>query len=641
VRHSFVDGDFDPEQARSALEEANLPTLIAVLYQLTGDESWLKEPFLPRRNRGLEDNDDGGFASEVQATIREAALVAVIRSHDGIAPAVPEPTPEMLRRVLSNAMGEQIPAAYEPLIVAEMRDPIPRDSHLDGAVDADFAVVIIGAGVSGLIAATKLRQAGINFVVLEKDKDIGGTWHENTYPGAGVDTPSYLYSLSFYQRRWSSHFAKQPEVHAYLRDIAERFDLLSAIEFEVEVTAATYDEVTQRWVVTAERADGRTLEIESNALVTGVGFLNRPKLPDLEGLSRFQGPAFHSSDWPDGLDVRGKRVAVIGTGASAMQIVPTIADQASELHVYQRTPQWIAPAANYLRTVSPAVHWLMDHVPYYYKWYRMRLAWTFNDKLVSSLSIDPEWRHPDRSINEINEGHRQYLTRYLTSQLEGRPDLREKAVPNYPPFGKRMLLDNRWFETLRRPNVNLITEPVQRLTETGVECATGEHREADVVVLATGFKAQQYLFPMTIIGRHGVSLQDRWNDDDARAYLGITVPDFPNLFIMYGPNTNAPGGSYFFIAECQVHYIMQLIARLAAGAAGTIECKHEVFEDYNQRVDAAHSRMIWSHRGMDTYYRNSKGRVVTQFPWRVLDYWLLTRHANLEDFLLEPCPQLS
>lgn len=632
------DDPFDEARTRAALEEANLPTLVMVLHHLTGERRWLEEPFRPTLTKGLTDHDAGGFSPEVQRTVREAALEALRAWHSGRAPAVAAPSPDLLVEMTSACMGEPVPEEYARLLASEM----DRDALAVGVSDPPparrpLAVVIIGAGVSGLTAAVHLRELGLDPVLLEKNTHVGGTWFENQYPGAGVDTPSYLYSWSFFPRHWSTHFGKRDEVVGYLQEMAEHFDLLRSVRFGTEVTSAAYDEAAQAWHVITSSADGTRSSMTADVLITAVGLLSRPKVPPLPGLADFQGPLFHSACWPEDLDVTGKRVAVVGTGASSMQIVPAIVDRAAQLTVFQRSPQWAAPAENYFRPVGSAVHHLMDTVPFYHQWYRFRLAWTFNDKVHASLEMDPEWGDPERSLNAANDGHRRFFTSYLTEQLQGREDLVAKALPGYPPFGKRMLMDNGWYAALLRPHVELVTDTVVAVTPTGLRTASGGEREADIVVMCTGFDAQRLLHPMDITGRGGLRLRDVWGEDDPMAYLGISAPGFPNLFFMYGPNTNSGhGGSYMFVAEAQTRYIVDLVRSMLAEDIGAVECRPEVHDDYNQRLDLAHSTRVWAHTGMETYYRNARGRVVTNMPWRIVDYWDLTRAADLHDFLTEP-----
>jgi 4-hydroxyacetophenone monooxygenase len=630
-------GSLSEKALRQALESANLPTLVTVLFQLTGDRAWLEDPYRPTRPRGLSAHDSGGFPEEVQRRIRDAGVQAVLKWADGKAAAVPAPRGQLLTEMITACMGEPVPAEYEPMMAEEMGyTPEPPPSPAADRT-AQFRVVIIGAGVSGLLAAQKLRQANIDHIVLEKSDDIGGTWLTNHYPGCGVDTPSYLYSFSFFPRDWSTHFAKRDEVLGYLKDMTGHFGLTDSVRLGTEVLSATYDEAAQLWTMTTRDAAGNQQQITANAIITAVGQLNVPSIPAIPGISDFPGPIFHSARWPDGLDLTGKRVAVVGTGASAMQIVPAIADRADELTVFQRSPQWIAPSSDYFSTIPEHVHWLTAHVPYYHAWYRLRLAWTFNDTVHPALQVDPQWPHPERSVNAANDGHRQFFTRYLCTQLDGHPDLIRKALPSYPPFGKRMLLDNGWFRALMQPNVTLIDEAVAGITPAGLRTPSGQEHAADVIILATGFQARNFLTQFEIRGRGGVPIRQVWGNDDARAYLGITTPGFPNLFMMYGPNTNVGhGGSYILIAECQIRYILDLLGKMIDQGIGAAECRPDIHDDYNRRVDQAHATMIWARPGISSYYKNSRGRVVTNSPWRHIDYWGMTHKSNLSDYNVEP-----
>ncbi|MBP2371084.1 flavin-containing monooxygenase [Pseudonocardia parietis] len=613
-----------------ALEQANLPSLVPVLHQLTGEDRWLREPYRPTRSRGMDDNDSGGFAPEVAAEIRAAVADAVEQYEAGRPPAVPAPTGERLRELLELANGEPTPIEYADMLAEDMGF-VPAPART--APPTDVTAVIIGAGVSGVLAAIRLAEAGIEHVVLEKNDDVGGGWYENTYPGAGVDTPSHLYSYSFFPRNWSTHFGKRDEVQQYLRDIADGHGLRERIEFGTEVVEALHDEESGSW--TTRTADGR--EFVSRILISATGALNRPRVPPIPGFDTFAGRIFHTAQWPDDVDLTGKRVAVVGAGASAMQVVPAVAATVGRLTVLQRSPQWIAPNDVYFAPIDRAVHLLMDRVPFYRRWYRARLSWNFNDRVHPSLQVDPGWEHPQRSVNAVNDAHRRVFTRYIESELEGRPDLVAKSVPDYPPFGKRMLLDNGWYRTLRRENVELVTESVAEITPTGLRGDDGTEVDADVIILATGFHTHRYLWPIEVRGRDGVRLADVWGDQDARAHLGITVPGFPNLFLTCGPGTVlGHGGSFITIAECQVRYITDLVVTMAEKGLRTVEVWPEVEDDYTRRHDEAHARMLWTHPGMTNWYRNADGRVVSTMPWRIVDYWRMTHEADLADYRVVP-----
>ena len=617
----------DRDTLTRAVEHANLPALVAVLHQLTGDCRWLAEPYRPTRSRGMEDNDHGGFDEPVRRRIRAAAVDAVLAWSAGHPAAVPTPTGPALLALLSLAVGEEVPPEYEPMVAQDMGfrapDPLPV-----APAGSRFRVLVIGAGASGMLAAIRLREAGIEHVVLEKNDDVGGTWLENRYPGAGVDTPSHLYSYSFAPRQWSSHFGKRDEVLGYLRGIADRHDLRRVIRFGSEVASAQYRD--QRWTVTTTSGEVH----EADAVITAVGVLNQPRTPDLP--NEFRGPVFHSARWPEDLDVTGKRVAVVGTGASAMQIVPAIAGHAAHVTVFQRSPQWAAHSDVYFTGMDAAKQLLLEHVPFYRRWYRTRLAWNFNDRVHPALQVDPEWEHPERSVSAANDAHRRVFTRHLEAELAGRDDLLAKALPDYPPFGKRMLLDNGWFAALRRDDVELVTSPVTALTADGVRAADGTETGADVVVLCTGFDAHRAL-PFDVRGRDGTAIRDLWGDDDPDAHLGMTVAGFPNLFLTCGPGTAlGHGGSQFTVIECQMRYILDALTTMATRRLGAVEVRPEVHAAYAARHDAAHARMIWTHPGMRNWYRNAAGRVVSTLPWRIVDYWTMTRRVDWADFTVEP-----
>jgi 4-hydroxyacetophenone monooxygenase len=621
----------DAEALVAAIGAANVPVLLCVLFQLTGERCWLEVRFRPTRPRGLDDHDDGGLSAETQAVVRRAAARAMLAWADGAPPAVPAPDHGQLIELMGLCMGEPVPAEYAPMVAEEMGFGAAQQP---ARVTAPVSVIVIGAGVSGMLAAHRLATLGCEVTVLEKNGQVGGTWLENRYPGCGVDTPSHLYEVSFVPEAWSVHFAKRDEIQRYMAAMPDRLGIGDRIRFGARVTALTYDSAARCWEVAFEDAGGihRT---SARYVIAAVGQLNRPRLPALPGLDRFGGTLCHSARWPDGLDVSRQRVAVIGSGATAMQLVPALAGVAARLEVYQRSPGWVAPNANYFSPIDAGVRWLMETVPFNRSWLRFRLAWTFNDKVHPSLVIDPAWPHPERAVNALNDVYRRYFTAYLEEQLAGRPDLIERCLPDYPPFGKRILIDNGWFTALRREDVALHTQRIEAITDAGVRLADGSELPAHVIVCATGFHAAEPLGHLTVRGRDGCELAEQWGRDDPRAFLGMATPGFPNLFFLYGPNTNlGHGGSYPTLAECQVRYLADLIAHAEAEAGGScaIEVREEVHEAYNRAVDAAHAGLIWSHPGMDTWYRNSRGRVVANYPWRVIDYWQQTRTADLADF---------
>jgi 4-hydroxyacetophenone monooxygenase len=626
---------------REALSSANIPTLLLTIVHLTGDERWLADPYLPTRTVALDDNDTGGLPAERQAEVRAAALDAIRDLRDGRRPAPAAPPDERIPELLSAALGERVPPEYGETMAEDGGFRLPPWLTAAPLPGNDLRVLVIGAGISGIAMSVALRHLGIAHTVIEKNDSVGGTWLDNAYPGAGVDTPCHLYSFSFApQPNWTRYFAKQPEILSYIQRTARDFGVLDVTEFATEVVSAQWDEESGTWDVHTRHRDGTEQHRTVDVVISSVGHFNRPVVPDLPGLDGFPGPAFHTARWDDSVDLTGKRVGVIGTGASSMQVVPSIADAAGELVVFQRSPQWVVPNGNYLRDVDEHTRLLMAQVPGYRTWYRLRLMWMYQDKLHPTLQKDPDWPHPERSLNALNEKHRRFLIAHLDRQIAGAEEMRESVLPDYPPYGKRMLIDNNWFETLRRDDVELVAQGVERIDGNAVITADGARHEVDVLVFATGFSPRRMLYPMDIRGRSGVPLREQWGEDDARAYLGITVPDFPNFLVMYGPNTNlGHGGSAIFHAECQVTYISELLTRMISEGIGTVEVRPEVCDAYNDRVDAAHQKMVWTHPGMTTYYRNAAGRVVTTTPWRLVDYWAMTRHPDMADFAATTRPQ--
>lgn len=622
-------------QYAEAVAIANVPTLLMVLVQMTGDLRWLDAPYAPKRGRGLDDNDSGGLPEEIQSEIRAAALDAILDWADGTPLALPEPSPDLLVRMLQVSMGEPIHDEYGQNIAAGLGiGPDARKPRRLNVPDG-FRAIILGAGVSGICAAIRFQEAGIPFEIFEKDDSVGGTWYENRYPGCGVDTPNHLYSFSFAPHDWRHYFALRDELYAYFRGVAEDHGLMEHIRLNTRVLRSDWDEDARKWAVTIRNPDGSEEVRRSDVVISGVGILNIPHVPHIDGLESFDGPCFHTAEWPGDLDLAGKRVAIVGNGATAMQVVPAIADEVAHLTIFARSKQWAAPFPKFRQEVPEPIRFLLRAVPLYQAWYRQRLAWTFNDRIHASLQKDPDWPNPETALNAENEAHRRHFVNYIREELGDRQDLFDKVTPDYPPFGKRMLLDNGWFRTVARPDVDLVTERLAKVSGSTLTGGDGSVRDADVLILATGFKATAVLSSFELRGRGGLNVSDAWEGDDARAYLGTTVAGFPNFFTLLGPNVGlGHGGSIITPIENQMDYVMSLLEQMFETGADTVEVREDVYRDYNERVDAAHEKMVWTHKGMDNWYRNSRGRVVAITPWRNDDFWRMTRRADLDDYLV-------
>ena len=626
----------DDEAIRSALEHANVPALLVALAHLTGDLTLLRGEIRPRVVWG---DAQMGLTQAQQAQVRARARKIIAAYRDGSPLPAPPPTREQVHEMASFLVGQSVGEDYVEFLVSELglagHDPGTACGlrELPAERRANFHVVVIGAGMSGLLAAYRLQQAAIPYTVIEKNADVGGTWLENTYPGCRVDTPNHSYSYSFVPQDWPQFFSAQPVLLEYFQGCAAQFGIRDRIRFETEVERLAFDEHSQTWTVHIRGAAGAPRQpLRANAVISAVGQLNRPRLPEIPGRDTFRGAWFHTARWDHEVELAGKRVAVIGTGASAFQAVPAIAPAVAELYLFQRTPPWINPRPEYHRAVPAGKHWLLRCVPHYAKWFRLLQFWLTAEGALAYVYQDEQW-HEAGSVGAANRKLRRVLVRHAREMLRDDPDLLEKCIPSYPPAGKRMLYDDgTWFRTLQRANVHLITDPIARLTETGVVTAGEQRCDVDVVIYATGFRTTEMLWPMTVAGRGGVSLQDSWRGDP-RAYRGISMPRFPNLFCMYGPNTNVVvNASIIVFSECEIHYIMSCLRLLLESGQRSMECRQEVHDAYNRWIDAGNRRTAWGSPQVRSWYKNQRGRVTQNWPFSVLQFWRQTRAADPADY---------
>ncbi|WP_433031897.1 flavin-containing monooxygenase [Actinomycetospora sp. CA-053990] len=456
-------------------------------------------------------------------------------------------------------------------------------------------VVVVGAGFGGIAAAIELRSHGItDVVILDSAPEIGGTWFYNSYPGAACDVPSHLYSFSFAQRSdWSRLCSPQPEILEYLQGVAKEYGLDEVFEPSVLVSTVRLDESTMTWTVEAQ--DGRSWQ--ADAVVLATGQLNTPAIPPIPGADDFAGPTMHSARWDHDVDLHGKRVAVVGTGASAVQFVPAIAPEVGKMTVFQRSGNWFFPRKN--RYYPPALREFFRRVPGV-----MRARRFFLKGYLESLTV--MIRHP----STVGRLGKLYSTLFMRRQLRD-PEVRRKAWPDYTFGCKRILFSSHYLPTLERDNVELVTDRVTAIEPDGVRTDDGRHHPADVLIWGTGFKTTEFMFPMDVVGREGRTLQEEWSDG-AHAHLGMTVPGFPSLFVLYGPNTNTSGGSIIVFLEAQVAYVRQALEETARRRAAALEVRRDVEQAFDRRLQAQFEGTAWTQ--CDSWYRDESGRIVANWP---------------------------
>jgi len=475
-------------------------------------------------------------------------------------------------------------------------------------------IAILGAGISGLCTAIALKRAGIHsFTIYEKSDKLGGTWYDNSYPGAACDVPSPLYSFSFEPNPdWSRMFSPQPEIQRYLAGCAEKYGLLPHIRFGTEVAAASFDEAAGTWRL--RTAAGESLE--ADVVVSGTGQLNRPHVPDLPGLGDFEGAQFHSARWDHGHDLSGENVVVVGNGASAIQFIPQIAPQVKRLTILQRSANWVIPRQDFafserakqrfrrfpvlLRMLRWFVYWQLE----------LRFFGFFRDSWLS---------------RRLERGAREYLEATIPD-----PALREVLTPDYPIGCKRILISDDYYQSLCRENVEVVTSPIERVVPGGVRTADGRVHPADTLIFATGFETTSFLAPIQVEGLGGRKLEEEWREG-AEAYLGVAVAGFPNLFLLYGPNTNLGHNSIIFMIECQVGYVVQCIRELFARDLPWLDVRREAQTRYNAELQRALAKTAWA-AGCSSWYKTASGKVTNNWSGFTVDYWRRTLHPRFADF---------
>ncbi|WP_293676041.1 NAD(P)/FAD-dependent oxidoreductase [uncultured Phenylobacterium sp.] len=620
----------DDATIEDAIAYADPMVLRGLLYQLTGDpevaatrvrtlQAGMGDAILPESDADVALLRRKG--AEFLKTYRDAGAGIM-----GIGPR--ERLPVSLGLMLGQTLeGENLQHHIEELAIDPQARSLRWREQPDPQRLKDFTVTIIGAGMGGLNAALQLRQAGFPFTVIEKNTGVGGTWWENRYPGARVDTASRSYTHIFgVDFPYPNPFCEWRENVKYFDWVADEFDLRRHVQFETEVKTMTWDEAAGEWVIDIEGPDGART-IRSRAVITSVGLLSRPNIPEIPGAETFAGAAWHTARWPERFDPKGKKIAVIGTGCTGYQMIPELALEAAQVTVFQRTPQWLFPTPGYRSPFPPQVNWLDRNLPFHTNFMRAR-ACTL-DGLANLAQIDPDFDDP-HAVSPLNKRARDASLAFVKSKL-GDPDLVAAMTPAHPVWSARaVVVDPEYsiLDAIQRDNVTLVTNGIQRIEPGGVVAKDGTLHEADVIVYATGFHATEFLYPMTITGRGGQTLEALWADGGARAYLGCMMPGFPNLWSIYGPNTNGALNVASF-HEKMALYALQCMETLVLGNGATMEVKPEAYWRYNRLVDERNATKAWSDPRAHNYYWTEHGRSSVMNPFL---------SAEMSGFLRTPDP---
>ncbi len=562
-------------------------------------------------------------------TLLQSKAAAYLKGRREGGPA-PEPgSSDHVLHSLSMTAGYEIPqderdiwielAAFDPFARGVRWKATTKPEQID-----DFLVVVVGSGVSGLNAAVHLKRAGIPFLVVEKNSEVGGTWYENRYPGARVDTASRGYSHQFgVKYPFPDSYCARDAQLGYFKWVADEFGLRENIVFDTEVESMTWDDQGGKWDIAARGADGPR-RWRANAVISCVGFLSRPKLPVIDGMESFEGVACHTAQWPEGLDVVGKRVAVIGSGASGYQTLPIIARTAAHTYFFQRTPSWCFDDAEYLKPKPPGLLWLEANFPYYVNFVRFRLAALRGpDVFKKTARIDPAFLDP-HARSAFNKAARSGRIAFIERQLASRPELIEKMIPPAPPSSSRPIrIDPKEnvYSALLSDEVTLVTDGIQEIIPEGIRAGDVDY-PLDVIVYATGFKANDFLWPMEIVGRGGQTVEALWAKDGPRAYLGAMLPGFPNLWMSYGPNSNNFGGFQVIdLLELVMQFALRSIAGLIEGNYKAVEVTSEAYWRFAEELDGDDALMIYRDQRVSNYYKNEHGRSAVNGPIDIRRMW--------------------
>jgi 4-hydroxyacetophenone monooxygenase len=619
-----------------ALAQANVNALRLALYQLTGDPELEAMKIVEQPVWG------GTFllptlASEDQERVRSKA-VAFLAEPAPPSPALPDDAERDRLMVMFTGRDlspQQLRFGGEELAFDEHPRAVNWTERPPEAQVDKYKAVIVGAGISGIAAAVLLAQLGIPFVMIEKEAGVGGTWWINNYPECRVDIGAHLYQYKFEKNYpWTEYFPSRHETLRYLEHIVGKFGLRPHLKLSTRVTAADWDDNAGVWRVQYEDSDGRSDTINANFVLNASGQFGKPNIPDIPGIKDFEGAIFHSTQWDQSIDLAGKRVGLIGNGATGSQLMPHLARVSKHLKVFQRSPQWVIAIENYRSQIAPEQLWLFDNMPFYWNWFCYS-AFVQTYEFQYLTVFDREWMANGGLISKRNDQLRRVLLEYIDKKVGEKPALAKALTPSYAPLGRRIIADNGWFDALMRDNVDLVTGGIERFTADGVVTRDGVKHPLDVMVLSAGFKVSDYTWPINYATRGGLTLRDAWKVDGPRAYFSMMVPEFPNFFMFYGPNAQARAGGFYSWAEIWARYVVKLIVHLIESGRKSVEVTAAAHDDYNRRLDEAAKDNIRGPESAGSYYVNEHGRAGINMPWLAEDWHAMLINPDFNDLKVQ------
>jgi len=625
----------DVDELRENLRQADPGVLTAVLAQLTGDCGVI-DTFAPKISHVPDPPERAGVTDPETATALVNEVVNALgrsRNED----AVPACDRDFFARLLPIALGSQVDDEQVDLLLEQggfqrSQPTLPRGVPIPDSVE----IAIVGAGIAGISVALAAAAEGVRYTLFDRNAEVGGTWYTTVYPGIGVDTPSAYYSLSReVNPDWTSYYPQGAEYQRYLVKLADKHKLRDHARFNTEVEALWWDGDRNQWQIHSIDAHGHRHTSYAAVVVTAAGYLNRPRWPDVKGRDKFAGISIHSARWDPSLDLSGKKVAIIGAGCTAVQIVDACIGQVDHLTVFQRQPHWVAPRKRLTDDVPAHKRYLGRHLPYYANWNRLKSYWGTADNNYPVILQDPDWAKDHLSISPANDVLLQMCLEYIDRVFGKDTELAKKVTPDFAPYGKRIIRDpGGYYAALTRDHVDVEASEPAEINAKGIVTQDGRQVDLDVIIYATGYHLD-FLSTIDVRGRDGKKLVDEWRDSP-RGYRGGMVPGFPNLFTMSAPNYSpGHGAGANFSMEVLAHYIFECLQLMALRGASTMEVTPHAYENYVAAIDEAMSATVWCHTpSAHTYYRSGSGRVVVATPYRLVDVWQQHRAPVEEDFTL-------